>query len=122
HEQIGLSLLILVFFRLWWREVNPVPQDSPKAPSWMSAMGKINIWILYSLMFVFPLSGFLMSILGGHSVDYFDLFTIPAMMDGPNLYAHTFHTIHIWSAYLLLVFVSLHILGGLIHHYILKDD
>ena len=63
-----------------------------------------------------------MSILGGHSVNYFDLFTIPAVMEGPNLYAQMFHTIHVWSTYLLLVFVALHILGGLTHHYFLKDD
>lgn len=122
HKQLGLTFFLLVFLRLWWREMNPVPQDSPKAPKWDHVVSKANIWILYALMFIFPLSGFLMSILGGHPVSYFNLFVIPAFMEGPNFYASSFHGIHIWSAYLLLVFVALHILGGLYHHFFLKDN
>jgi cytochrome b561 len=42
-------------------------------------------------MFVFPLTGLLMSILGGHPVDYFNLFTIPALInDKDNAYAAFF--------------------------------
>lgn len=122
HKQLGLTLLILVFFRLWWREVSPVPKDSPKAPGWARVMSKINIWAMYGLLFIFPLSGLLMSILGGHSVNYFDLFTIPAFMEGPNIFASSSYSLHIWSAYLLLIFIALHILGGIYHHYFIKDD
>ena len=121
HKQMGLSLLFLVFLRLWWRKINPIPKESKIAPPWDRVLSIANIWILYILMFLMPLSGLLMSILGGHAVSYFDLFMIPLLMEGPNFYAKTFYITHVWSSYSLLAFTALHILGGLYHHFIWKD-
>ncbi len=122
HEQMGVTLFLLAFLRLWWRELNPVPRDSEKAPRWDALLSKANIWILYILLFSFPLTGFLMTVLGGHPVNYFGLFTIPALMEGPNIYSKVFLTAHIWISYSLYVFVGLHILGALYHQFIVKDD
>lgn len=121
HKQMGISLLFLVFLRLWWREINPVPKESKVAPSWDRVLSQSNIWILYILMFLMPLSGLLMSILGGHGVSYFNLFVIPPLMEEQNFYAKAFYITHVWSSYCLLAFVILHILGGLYHHFIWKD-
>lgn len=122
HKQIGLTLLFIVFLRLWWREVNLVPKKSKKAPQWSWFLSLANIWILYFIMFSLPLSGLLMSILGGHSVNYFDLFTISPLMEGPNVFAKFFHAAHHWIPYTLYLFVTLHILGAIFHHFIVKDD
>ncbi len=32
HKELGLTLLLLVFFRFWWRQYNLVPIDFEKAP------------------------------------------------------------------------------------------
>ncbi|MBS0271412.1 MAG: cytochrome b [Proteobacteria bacterium] len=122
HKEMGLTFFILVFLRLWWREYNMVPIASENTPYWDHILSKSNIWVLYFLMFLFPLTGFLMSVLGGHSVSYFNLFTIPSFMNSPNMYAEFFLTAHIWISYSLYVFVGLHILGGLYHYFYLKDD
>jgi len=122
HKQIGATLLLLVFLRFWWRTSNPIPKDSEKAPWWDSLIAKLNIWVLYLLMFALPLSGFLMSVLGGHAVSYFGLFTIPAFIDGPNPVATFFLNVHVWSSVILYFIVGFHILGGLYHHFILKDN
>ncbi len=121
HKQIGLTLLFLVFLRLWWRERNSIPQSFGNAPRWDAILSKTNIWILYILMFCFPLTGFFLSVLGGHSISYFGIFTIPALMEGPNVYATIFLSAHIWISYSLYFFVGLHILGSLYHHFVLKD-
>ena len=122
HKQMGMTIFLLAFLRLWWRERNPIPHDSAKAPSWDPVLSRANIWILYALMFFFPLSGLLMTILGGYSISYFNLFTVPALMEGPNVYSEVFLRAHVWFSYALYVFVGLHILGGLYHHFILKDN
>lgn len=101
--------------------MNAIPNDSPKAPRWDHILSKLNIWSLYVLLFAFPLSGFFMSILGGYDVNYFNLFTIPALMKDP-LYGDTFLAIHIWISYILYAFVGLHIAGSLYHHFFLKDN
>lgn len=121
HEQMGVTLFLLVFIRLWWREHSQLPKNIDTAPKWTQVLSKLNIWILYFLLFAFPLSGLLMTILGGHSVNYFNLFTIPALLQGPNEIAKILLTLHISFSYALYGFVGLHILGGFFHHFYLKD-
>lgn len=62
-----------------------------------------------------------MTILGGYPVNYFNLFTIPALMQGPNEAAKILLTLHRSFSYALYVFVGAHIAGGLFHHFYLKD-
>jgi len=121
HKQIGLTLFLLVCLRLWWRMRHHKPEDS-KTPRWDLVLHKANIVILYFLLFAFPLSGLLMTILGGHSVSYFGLFTIPAIPDVPHMISKIFLTTHVWISYILYIFVGLHILGALYHHFIVKDN
>lgn len=122
HKQMGVTLFLLVCLRLWWRMRNPIPEESHNVPQWDHFLRKTNIGILYFLLFAFPLSGLLMTILGGHSVNYFGLFTIPPLPNVPHSVAEIFLTLHIWISYLLYVFVGAHILGALYHHFIVKDN
>jgi cytochrome b561 len=122
HKQIGVTILFLVCLRLWWRLHNPIPKDSPKEPRWAHSLAQTNIWVLYILLFSFPLTGFLLSTLNGHGVSYFGLFTIPAFTEGPTPYGKIFLKAHIWISYSVYFFVPTHILGGLYHHFILKDN
>jgi cytochrome b561 len=122
HKQIGVTLFLLVCLRLWWRTRNPIPEDSLSTPQWDHLLRKINIGILYFLLFAFPLSGLLMTVLGGHSVNYFGLFTIPPLPNVPQIISEIFLTIHIWISYLLYLFVGAHILGALYHHFIVRDN
>lgn len=121
HKEVGVTMLILVAARLWWREANPIPLDSTKAPHWQNLLGRANVIILYILLFTFPLSGLLMSLLGGHNVNYFGLFTIPALSEDSTPVGSLLHATHIYCSYLLIAFVAAHIAAGLYHHFILKD-
>ncbi|MBY0500494.1 MAG: cytochrome b [Alphaproteobacteria bacterium] len=122
HKQIGLTLFLLAYIRLWWRERNPKPRDPEKMPPWASLFSKINIAILYIIMFSLPITGFLMTVLGGYSINYFGLFTIPSFTDGPSVNSEIFIIAHIWISYLFYVFVGVHILGTLYHYFVLKDN
>src|SRR3990167_9475921 len=110
HKQMGVTLFLFVFIRLWWRERNVIPENANKAPKWTHGLAIIYIWGLYFLLFAFPLSGFLMTTLGGFSVNYFDLFTIPAFMEGPNTAAKIFRSLHTWFSFSLYFFLGVHIL------------
>lgn len=122
HKQIGVTLFLLVTVRLWWRMKNDVPRDPASVPHWQAVAARSNIYVLYTLMFAFPLSGLLMSILGGHDVSYFGLFTLPAFMQGPNAYGKFFRESHEYISYLMMGFVGLHVIAALYHHFFLKND
>ncbi|HTM64497.1 MAG TPA: cytochrome b [Gammaproteobacteria bacterium] len=120
HKATGLLLLGLAFMRLLWNVMNQHPElaDAKKSVKFAA---KLNVFTLYFLMFVMPLTGIGMSTLSGHHVSFFGIFEIPALADNPA--ADKFFSLaHEWLAYLLIAVFSLHVAGALYHHYIRKDD
>jgi cytochrome b561 len=68
-----------------------------------------------------PVSGSLMSLLGGHDINFFNLFTIKSFMQNKEI-AKIFWNIHVYSAFALTATLILHILAALYHHFIRKDN
>ncbi len=121
HKATGFTIFILVTIRIVWRLINIevlLPQD---LPHWQVIVSKITHYLLYLFMFLMPFSGIMMSRLGGHNINVFDLFTIPAAAKNPEL-AGIFHKTHGLAAYGILAFILLHIGAALYHHFIRKDN
>ena len=121
HKATGLLLFALVSIRLMWRLVNVEPPLPRTMPLWQRRAAHLNIILLYVLMFVMPITGFLTSTLGGHDVTFYHLFTISALADNKEAseffsYAHEIFSI------LLIVSFTLHVTAALYHHYFLKDN
>lgn len=120
HKAIGLIILALIPLRILWRLMNVQPPLPATVPWWQQKASSLNILLLYACMLLMPISGFLMSILGGHPISFFNLFTIAALPDKHPL-AGSAHDIHIAFAYVISGAIILHLLAGLYHHFVLKD-
>lgn len=119
HKATGVLIFGLVALRLIWRALNVRPVLV--LPAWQLYLAKANIFLLYALMFLMPLSGFLTSTLGGHDVSFYGLFVIPAFTpDKPT--AHFFSESHEFLSYILIASFVLHVAGSLYHQYVLKDN
>ncbi len=121
HKSFGILILLLVVLRLGWRMINPVP----KMPG---GMRKIEIFsahamhvLLYIMMFIQPLSGWLMSSYGGHPVKFFGS-VLPALADKDKALGDIFHEVHEITAALLIALFAIHVAAALFHHFIRKDD
>lgn len=120
HKATGLLLLTLVLLRLLWRLSNIQP-DMTHVPKWQHWAARGNIFGLYILMLVMPITGILTSTLGGHDISFYGIFTISAL--GNNKDASTFFgQAHELFSYLLIACFVLHVLAALYHHYFLKDN
>ena len=124
HKQLGVLVLSLVVLRLLWRFMNVAPDLPSFMPSWQKIAAHLNILVLYIVMFGFPVSGLIMSLLGGHDVDVFGLFTLKAFEKTPELSAiaanaREVHGMLLWA---LIIFGSLHVLAAFYHHFVLKDN
>ena len=95
HKATGMTVLALVILRLFWRVFNPVP-----------ALPK----------------GFIMSVFGGHDIDYFGLVTIKAVTQGQTPLGILSHAVHITLAYVIIGVVSLHVAAALYHQFYLKNN
>jgi cytochrome b561 len=121
HMATGILILLLVVARLIVR----LTGDSPPPLANWSALQRhaisIGHGLLYLLMLAVPLSGYLMVSLEGHSVDFFGLLEIPAMMAENEAIAEPVEEAHEVLAFTLLGVALAHMLIGLKHHLMDRD-
>lgn len=121
HKATGILLFILFVIRLAWRYINLQPDLPDSIPAWQRFSASANIVLLYMLMLSMPLTGFLTSTLGGHQITFYHLATLDPLAHN-KAYSAFFSSAHEWISYLLIAAFSIHVLGTLYHHYILKDN
>lgn len=121
HKATGVLILFLVVLRFIWRLLNPsflLPAD---LPSWQKRAAKANFIMLYIMMFLMPLTGTLMSLIGGHKIDFYGIFSLEAITNAPEA-AKIFWVVHIYSSYFFVGIIALHISAALYHHFIRRDN
>ncbi len=122
HKSFGLTVFVLVWLRLGWRiGQRTVPENfSGYGMAKLASMGHA---LLYLLMIIVPLSALLMSQFAGRSVSWFGVFDLPVWVAENERLAEQLHELHAgFLAPFLFVLIILHILGGLWHHFIDRDD
>jgi cytochrome b561 len=122
HKSIGITILSLALLRLAWRLINPVPQLPAGAPRWQERAAHVSHFLLYALLFITPLLGWLMSSARNFSVSWFGLVTLPDLI-APNKAAfETLRDAHEFVAESLAVIAIVHAAAALKHHFFDRDD
>jgi len=131
HKSFGVLLLIFALLRVTWRVVNGWPEHTNAHAKHEMMLAKVIHYVLIISMLVMPISGLLMSAMGGHGVEMFTIQLIPNNPDPDNLQrslafnenlANVGHVIHAVTSKVLLAALGLHIVGALKHHVIDKDN
>ena len=119
HRSLGITIFAMVAVRLAWRAFNPPPPLPRGTPRAMELVGRLNHWLLYVLLLLMPVSGYLQSA-SGRPVSYLGLFNLPALPDNKGLddVAKTFHLLGQWGIYAL---VALHVLATAWHVGVRRD-
>lgn len=119
HKSLGLTIWLLIVFRLFWRFTHPAPALGPHTPAWMNVASKASHWLLYLAFFAMPISGTVMSEAGGHAVRFWGL-PLPAFPKNEAVaqIAMRLHNTGQWAVYGLLV---LHIVAAAYHVAIRRD-
>ncbi len=119
HRSLGMTILAVVAVRLAWRAAHP-PPPLPGGPSTaMELVGRLTHWLLYALLLLMPVSGYLQSG-NGRPVSYLGLFDLPALPENKGLgeTAQTAHLLGQWGIYAL---VALHVLSTVWHVAVRRD-
>ena len=122
HKSIGLALFAVMLFRLLWRWANPSPAHLPNHQRWELNLAGIVHVLLYLLLFVIVISGYLISTATGQGISVFGWFDVPALVSGLPSQADRAGAVHYWVAIGVLGLAALHALGALKHHFIDRDD
>lgn len=121
HKSLGVSVLLLTFIRVINRLCHRNPHLPNTIPLWQRIAAYTTYVALYTLMFMVPLSGYLMSNYYGYPVNLFNFEMM--FLVGRNLeMAKIFSEIHEVTAYALLALVTLHFLAALKHRFFDKAE
>lgn len=117
HQSLGLTVLALVMLRILWLLISPPP---PPAPGLKAIEMQASRWVhilLYLMLLLFPVSGYLVSASQGQAIDFYGL----AMPGAPGLgdgAASTALLLHNWLLpALFYAAIALHAGAVLKHHF-----
>ena len=119
HKSIGLTILMLVVLRVYWRFTHRPPAFLSSMKPWEKKLATATHHSLYLLMILIPLAGIIMSAASKYGVKWFGIKVIPGFNDkGVRDLFLEFHEIFGLLLLLLLIF---HILGAVKHSIVEKD-
>jgi cytochrome b561 len=121
HASIGSLVFMLTMPRLVWRATHaPAPLPS-SVPRWQVRIAGAIHGMLYLLLFLVPLTGYVHRLAGAHPVNFFGLMDLPVFVgrDEPlRLLTDTLHRAFVLTLGLLLVG---HIGAALTHRFVHRD-
>ncbi len=120
HKWIGITVLLLFVPRILWRITHRPPAPLPM-PAWQHRIAEGTHHLLYLLMFLVPLSGWLMSSAKGFQVVYFGVLPLPDLVGKSEDLGDLRKGVHEARNFGLLALVGLHVAGALKHVIIDRD-
>lgn len=122
HKWAGISIFLLVLFRLAWR----VSHRAPALPNTMSPtmqfLAHAGHWALYGFMLAVPLTGWLMSSAMGVQTVWFGVAPIPDLIPESESLADFFSMAHLVLNVAFILAIVGHVAAALRHQFIDKDD
>ncbi|MDB2414710.1 cytochrome b [Rickettsiales bacterium] len=121
HKSFGVTIIFLWAIRVFLR----FKMGAPELPSAISKpMQKIihaGHHMLYLLIIFVPVSGYLMSNMGGHGVSLFGV-PMPTLFEKNKEWGGFFHESHGLVAYIMLALVVFHFLGVIKHRFFASKE
>lgn len=123
HKSVGLTILVLTLARIGWRFANPALPLPDGMKGWERVLARGTHVLFYVLMIGLPLGGWAASSAGGRVIEWFGLFTWPALpVPHSRELARTFMDAHEAGVKVLYVLLALHVLAALKHHFVDRDN
>ena len=122
HESIGVTVLVLSLFRLYWRFTHAAPPLPDSVPGWKKAIAQALHWIFYVLMIGMPLSGWVFTSAGKWPLTMFWLFDLPKFaVTKTDPIVGLLHQSHVVAGWTWGALLLVHIGAALHHQFVLKD-
>ncbi|MEM6712000.1 MAG: cytochrome b [Pseudomonadota bacterium] len=121
HKSIGLVALAIAIFRIINRSVGQLPEWAPTLGSGEKVFIHRAEQVLYLVMFVMPISGYLYVMAGGFGVLLFGEWRLPNPIGKVEWLAFIAKWVHIVAGWVLATAVAGHVLLVLRHQLLMRD-
>ena len=120
HISIGTVILALIVVRFLWRLTHPVAPEST-LPPWQRITSEGVHWLLYLLVLLTTLSGWLFASARGWSVSWFFSGPLPMLTSGNHALVKTLDGWHQNFMWALFAVAGLHAGAALVHLFYYRD-
>ena len=121
HQSVGLVVAALVLLRVLWRLGHP-PEPLPAGvPRWQARLAHLVQWLLYVAMLLVPAAGIVGSLYTKSGLHFFGQATNAGVTPVHDT-AEQFFEIHEALVWVMVVLVVLHVLAGLKHLLVDRDQ
>jgi cytochrome b561 len=119
HKSVGMTILALMVLRILWRVGHP-PPPLPAMPGWQARAARWTHVLLYALLLVHPLAGYLGSEFSGYPVKYFGI-TLTSWAAKNVALKDLMSTLHLVTSWVIAAAVALHVGAALKHTLVDRD-
>jgi cytochrome b561 len=120
HISTGTVILALIVVRLLWRVTHPVAPES-SLPPWQRLTSEAVHWLLYLLVLLTTLSGWLFASARGWNVSWFFLARLPMLTSGSRALVKALDGWHQNFMWALLIAIGLHVAAAFAHLFYYRD-
>jgi cytochrome b561 len=121
HKWIGVTVFLLAIARVAWRLRHPAPVLPASMTAWQQRVAAATHLLVYLLIVVIPLTGWIYSSATGVPTVYLGLVQLPDLVGRDKPLAEVLKLVHVSLNYTMLALVILHALAALKHHFIDRD-
>jgi cytochrome b561 len=121
HKSIGALIIPIVIGRFIYRltyKVPPLPDDIPAIQRFAA---HANHWVLYGLLLVQPVIGWIATSAFPAPVPFFGLFELPSIWSPDRALSDRLFAVHRLIGLAIGFFAAIHIGAALFHHFVRKD-
>jgi len=127
HKSLGLFVLFLTLFRLYWRSSSQTPALPGGLRPWEIRLAGYVHKLFYVLLLLQPLVGWMLYSASPRKSLFFGLFRIPDLPFRPDWanspsVIENLEDVHTTLAVILTVAIVLHVGAALKHHFVIRDD
>lgn len=121
HKNVGVFLFILVVLRLAVRWRYPAPARPSSLPLWQARAAATTQVLLYALLVILPVAGFIRVRAGGYPIEALDALGVPLVVPRSDALAEQAKTVHYLAGLVIMACMALHISAALFHRFIKRD-
>jgi len=121
HRSTGFVVLVLMVIRLIYRVSHPPPPLPADIPALQRHGAEAMHWLLYGLLILQPLVGWVATSAYGAPVVFFWLFDLPPIWPQGRPFSEQAFLVHQILGFVLAGLLMVHIGAALFHHFVRRD-
>lgn len=121
HKWLGVTTFLAGLIRLAWRVYRPAPELPDTVGPLQRRAAKVMYVVLYMLVLLIPITGWLFSSASGVPTVYLGLVQLPDLLPKDKAVADVLRQVHATLNWVLFVLVCGHAGYALKHHFIDRD-